>query len=298
MQGWRKQLVDFFHYARKERKGVVALSLILAVLVIVPQIIRSFQQQDFIVIEKEVIDGGPPVEQTAIPAKLAGLPSIDTFPDIARKEVVVPVQERRLFHFDPNKATEEELLQLGFPKKAASNLLRYREKGGVFRYQEDLKKIYGLPEKVAEELEFFVELPQKRDPNLPVRILINQATAEEWTALRGVGPYYAKQITAFREKLGGFISIDQVGETWALPDSVFQKIKPHLQLQQSPKQIVINRADFTQLVKHPYINKKQAKVLSNFLEHNSPITEPDALYQLEVFDSSEVRRLLPYFSFD
>jgi competence protein ComEA len=298
MEAWRKQMVDFFHYARKERKGVVALSLILAVLIVVPQIIRSFQRQDFIVLETEAFVSDPPASQAAVSAKLAGLTSKDTFPHRTKTEAVSPTQERRLFHFDPNKVSEEELLQLGFPKKAARNLLRYREKGGVLRYKQDLKKIYGLPEKVAEELLFFVDLPKKRNSVSPSSILVNQATPEEWTQLKGIGPFYAKHITRFREKLGGFVSVNQVGETWALPDSVFQKIKPYLQLQQAPKQLAINRADYQQLVEHPYLNRKQATVLVRFREHNGPIIEPDALYQIEVLDSSEVRRLLPYFSFD
>ncbi|NJL77073.1 MAG: helix-hairpin-helix domain-containing protein, partial [Saprospiraceae bacterium] len=37
---------------------------------------------------------------------------------------------------------------------------------------------------------------------------------------------YANRIVKFREALGGFASVEQVAETYQLPDSTFQKIKP------------------------------------------------------------------------
>ena len=50
----------------------------------------------------------------------------------------------KLFYFDPNTISEDSLMMLPIPKKAARNLIKYRSKGGVFSKSEDLKKIYGM----------------------------------------------------------------------------------------------------------------------------------------------------------
>ena len=43
------------------------------------------------------------------------------------------------------------------------------------------------------------------------------STVEDWQKLRGVGPSFSKRIVKFRDRLGGFYSIEQVGETYGLP---------------------------------------------------------------------------------
>src|SRR5687767_14094394 len=50
----------------------------------------------------------------------------------------------RLFDFDPNTASTDELKMLGFRDKTIGIIQRYRNKGGRFRVKEDLMKVYGL----------------------------------------------------------------------------------------------------------------------------------------------------------
>jgi DNA uptake protein ComE-like DNA-binding protein len=54
---------------------------------------------------------------------------------------------------------------------------------------------------------------------------INKSDSSTWMALPGIGVKLSQRIIAFREKLGGFYDINQVGETYGLADSVFQKLK-------------------------------------------------------------------------
>ncbi len=63
----------------------------------------------------------------------------------------------------------------------------------------------------------------------PVVIDVNQADTTAFIALPGIGSKLASRIVNFRNKLGGFYSVEQVGETFGLPDSTFQLIKPRLQ---------------------------------------------------------------------
>ncbi|NJK83455.1 MAG: helix-hairpin-helix domain-containing protein [Saprospiraceae bacterium] len=134
------------------------------------------------------------------------------------------------------------MTSLGLSEKVANNIIKYRAKGGSFSTRADFKKIYGLREEDYARLEVYLDLPVREVaapsptaiptitlPNEPkenksqaVTVDINKATAEEWMQLRGLGQARSAAILKFRNALGGFTSIEQVKETYNLPDSVFQ----------------------------------------------------------------------------
>src|SRR6185436_20843184 len=83
---------------------------------------------------------------------------------------------------------------------------------------------------------------------------INTADTTAFISLPGIGSKLAVRIVTFREKLGGFYSVLQIGETFGLPDSTFQKIKQYLKLENTTiKKININTATVDELKAHPYI---------------------------------------------
>ena len=160
-------------------------------------------------------------------------------------------------------------------------IIKYRSKGGKFYKNEDLKKIYGMPELVYNQLESLIKIestfakkksivkasaerPIAKKSFAPIQIDINNASPEEWQKLRGIGPAFSKRITKFRDALGGFYSIDQVSETYGFPDSTFQSIKTQLVKSSIFKKININQASEEVLKKHPYITWKQAKLIVNY----------------------------------
>jgi DNA uptake protein ComE-like DNA-binding protein len=62
---------------------------------------------------------------------------------------------------------------------------------------------------------------------------INEADTEQWMAFPGIGEVLAVRIVKFRDKIGGFTSIDQVGKTYGIKDSLFQLMKPLLLLEKA-----------------------------------------------------------------
>ncbi|MCO6490319.1 MAG: helix-hairpin-helix domain-containing protein [Phaeodactylibacter sp.] len=217
------------------------------------------------------------------------------------------------FPFDPNTATREELLRLGLPERLAGNILRYREKGGRFHNPESLKKIYGMDEDTYLALAPFIEIgesarPQQEVPEheekhpqayghvpaVPVAIDINQAGEQEWKQLQGIGPGYAGRILRFRDKLGGFAYIDQVAETYGLPDSTFRKIRPQLRLSPVLRKISINTADAETLKAHPYLDWRKANAIVNYRAQHGPFKSIEDLRKLKALPPEVVERLAPY----
>ncbi|NRB49055.1 MAG: helix-hairpin-helix domain-containing protein [Saprospiraceae bacterium] len=221
------------------------------------------------------------------------------------------------FPFDPNTVSKEELLQLGLSKKVASTWVNFRNKGGVFQKLHDVKKIYGLSEKQYQALKPLITLPEpagrdtgQANANIPIEAIpisyerptiaidINQAEATDWEQLRGIGPAYARRIMNFREKLGGFISIDQVAETYQLPESTFQAIRPFLRSSPIKQPIKINHADAKTLQSHPFLNWKEAKAIVNYRFQHGKFSQVDDLHALHALSKETILRIGPYLSFE
>ena len=50
---------------------------------------------------------------------------------------------------------------------------------------------------------------------------LNRADSLELLKVSGIGPYYAGKIVEYRERLGGFVSINQLTELWKMtPEKV------------------------------------------------------------------------------
>ncbi len=154
----------------------------------------------------------------------------------------------KLFVFDPNTLDESGFRQLGLRDKTIRTIINYRSKGGRFRKPEDLRKIYGLQPNEADRLIPFVKIKSgfsqpdyaakeynnlsgnritynKPKPNI---ININTATVDEWKTLPAIGDVLSNRIVKYRDKIGGFRSIDQVKKTYGLSDSAFAAILPYL----------------------------------------------------------------------
>lgn len=232
---------------------------------------------------------------------------------VAREETPEP----QLFPFDPNTLSGDSLLLLGMPARIARNLIKYREKGGRFNKPEDLQKLYGLAQTDYERLLPHVAIappaaaeaeqawaspePDGRaeSPEAEIEALdINRASEEEWQRLRGIGPSYARRICGFRDKLGGFASIEQVGTTYGLPDSTFQSIRPKLQLSPVLRRLDINQADATTLKAHPYLSWKHANAIIAYRSQHGPFRSVEEVANIRALPDGLAEQMSGYWSFE
>ena len=223
----------------------------------------------------------------------------------------------QLFEFDPNTASENDFKKLGLSEKTATTIVKYREKGGKFQKPEDLKKIYSIKETDYERLKPYVSIPAPsemktsvasatpiKSPDFPNRasnplvIDINQASPEEWQELHGIGMAFAKRITTFRDKLGGFSNIEQIAETYGLPDSTFQRIKPQLKSSPIFRGIMINTASVEELKAHPYIDARLAAAIVSYRGQHGAFSSVGDVARLKALPPSTLEKLKPYLHFD
>ena len=213
-----------------------------------------------------------------------------------------------MFDFDPNKVSVDGLDKLGFSNRTQQALIKFRENGGRFNDREDLQFLFGMTSEFYNKIADYIKI-ENLDKQINVTdfranenkeqifVDINSSDAEAWQKLRGIGPFYAKRIVNFRNHLGGFHDIDQIAETYGLPDTVFQQIRPYLRMTSSNTKIEINRVDKVTLSEHPYFSQKQASVLINFRDEHGPLQSVNDLYRVLIFDSAFVQKIKPYLAF-
>ena len=206
-------------------------------------------------------------------------------------EKVTQVNELNPFPFNPNTMTEEEGLKMGLTDRQVRNIINYRESGGHFYSKKDLGRLYTISESDFEQLEPFIVLPvvsretrtgreqakskemkrgtesektvKKEIPIVDVNV-VDSATLVE---LPQLGSYTAGRIVSYREKLGGFISLEQLREVKGIDSARYEAIFPYLRLENAEIHLLdINRADFKTLVNHPYLSYNQVKAIVNHRE--------------------------------
>jgi competence protein ComEA len=308
---------EYFVFTKKERVGIIVLVILILLCIVLPFYCPSPQSQ---VDEKSLAQLQKQIE---LPKKVQNDSN-----EVGEKEFVERVLPQsnlslhaKLFKFDPNTLTEQGWQQLAVKDKTIRTIQHYLSKGGHFKRPEDLTKIYGLSPGEYERLLPFVVISKPAvDKLLPIpkeyyktsfephpkRISYNSAPIDintqdtaDWISLPAIGNGLARRIMNFRDKLGGFYSIDQVAETYGLADSTFQLIKSLLKCSlPALRTINLNTAGVEILRQHPYIRWKLANVIVQYRQQHGPFTTIQELANVSVISPELYQKIAPYLSLE
>lgn len=223
-----------------------------------------------------------------------------------------------LFPFNPNEADSATLLRLGLKPWQVRNLLKYRRKGGRWRSADDFRRLYGLTEEEFQRLRPYIIIPPiaeenknsfakesgKRDslrriyPEKFGELTVLSLNAVDTTLLQripGIGRYRAAQICRYRERLGGYISTEQLREIGDLPEGIEQWFE--IGADEKPRQIDVNKSDFKTLLRHPYLSYDQVLAIVRFRQKFGSLRSWTDLSNCPDFSETDFQRLAPYFKF-
>lgn len=134
----------------------------------------------------------------------------------------------------------------------------------------------------------------------PAKVIeINGADTTAFIALPGIGSKLASRIVLFRDRLGGFVSVEQVREVYGLQDSVFSLIRKRLKCDSSlVRKIDINKCTVEELKAHPYIRWNNATALIAYREQHGDFKSPNDLGNLVNINETFIQKISPYFLFN
>ncbi|MEY4804249.1 MAG: hypothetical protein RL331_768 [Bacteroidota bacterium] len=216
---------------------------------------------------------------------------------------------------NPEALTAADWQRLGLSPKQAASLLRYKDKYGLHSLSQ-MQQIRVLPSELLNQISDSLYFEPTQNAKTRVvdqeekalqekrqeargqfdKLDINSATEVMLVALPGIGAYTAAKIIAYRERLGGFLALDQLQEIQGIKPEILQKVLPYLMLEQGIKRMSINEVSYETLKQHPYLTWNQANSIIKMRKQKGLFKEIKELKESVLIDDDTYKKLLPYVS--
>ena len=287
---------DFFYFIKSDRRAIVALGCVAVFAIGVLVVVDAWKDKENGTIAKEKV-------------------SVEDEKDEERVEVVMR-------EFDPNTVDSMTLIGFGLKDWKVRNFLHYRAAGKVFRSAEEMGKTYGWTEEDVEKVRGYVRVGkeyEKKDVKkwetrekmeeredrqtytsnkfqTLTKVDVNMADTALLRRIPGIGGKISEAIVAYRKKLGGFYSVEQLRELKIVSPELLE----WFEVSSSPdiQRLNINKASFQALNSHPYISYEQTKALLQYIRLYGNVKDEQALLETGLFTKEEVEKLKPYLAFE
>jgi len=299
---------DYFSFSKRERRGILAILLIIFLQIIFLLYLKYFPvkdpPQDFTAFKKEVDSFYVALDRSNIASeKTNNEIDAEIKLDTSSGKIKRPTE---LFAFNPNNLPVEDWRRLGFSDKQIKVIKNYEAKGGKFYSKENVRKMYCITETQFARIEPFIAIPDKagdhRDTTFkkhefkPLMVDIGIADSVELTKLRGIGPGFGRRISIYRDKLGGFKRMEQLMEVWGFSDSLYQSLLPNICLRDSDniRKLSLNNSDFKGLKDHPYIGYQLAGLICNYRKQHAGFKSVEEIKKIPLVNEQLYSKLAPY----
>lgn len=245
-----KFIKEYFNFSRREKNGILILILILIILIVSRLIIDNYKSTKTIYYDEFENE-------------------IDNFLSSYKYEI----DTNKLFAFDPNFASKEELTAIGLSEKAVNGIIKYREEGRKFYKKEDVKKIRNLTDKEYELIKDYITINfeslfptykrktystnkakyRKSEHNKTFEKIEyfdfdpNTASKEDFIKL-GLQPWQADNIIKYRNKGGKYKTKEDFEKVYGLKKEDFEKLQDYIKINKSDSTINIAKSHNTKLI--------------------------------------------------
>ena len=238
---------QLFTYSRQERNGILVLCILLFILITLKFIVRKIPVSS----EEDYSEMITMIEHWE-----------------AELETKSKANSLKLFDFNPNETSKEELDSLALPKRVKSNILSYTKSGGVFDKPSDIKRIYGMTDSLYTIVESYVQIPvtnKKVIPQIKNKAVEteyfyfdpNTSTQSELSRL-GLNKFQIRNIFNYRSKGGVFRKAVDISKIYGMDSAMLKKLKPWVKIENKHPvfknkstsiKIELNSADSIDLIK-------------------------------------------------
>jgi len=289
-----------------QRKGIVALLLLVAILQAVYFIVASYD-----IVSEE----GRSAEQKEWLAYQSEIDALKAKGN-NKKDTIYP--------FNPNYISDHKGYTLGMSVAEIDRLHTFRKTGKFVNSADDFQDVTKVSGELLARISPYFKFPdwvnEKNKKNEKAetgpafaktdrpfakeekKIIptdINNALEEDLVKVYGIGPAFAKKILRRRAELGAFGSMEQMDEFSDLSPEAVKGLKKSFYIGANPdvSKININSASLQQLSRFPYFNRNLAKAIITKRSMNGRVVNVDELSKINDFPVDKIKIIALYLEF-
>jgi DNA uptake protein ComE-like DNA-binding protein len=182
-----------------------------------------------------------------------------------------------IYPFNPNFITDFKGYKLGMSVGEIDRLLAFRKQNKFVNSAQEFQTVTKVSDSLLKAISPYFKFPDwvnkkqanyqsfaKKDFSKQEKIIvldINQATKEDLMKIYGIGDKISDRILEQKQKLGAFVSMEQMNDVWGLSPEVIDKLNTSFAVKSNVngKKININNASVKELTQFPFFRYQLAK---------------------------------------
>ena len=219
-----------------------------------------------------------------------------------------------IYPFNPNFITDFKGYKLGMSVAEIDRLLAFRKQNKFVNSAEEFQQVTKVSDSLLKAISPYFKFPdwvknkksytnsfEKKDftkSEKKISIDINTASQEDLIKVYGIGEGLSKRILEQKEKLGAFVSMEQMNDIWGLSPEVIENLNKsfHVSSTNSIKKININSASIKELSQFPFFKYNLAKEIVTYRTMNVDIKIED-LTKIKGFPVEKLKIIALYLEF-
>lgn len=220
----------------------------------------------------------------------------------------------KIYPFNPNFITDFKGYKLGMSVDEIDRLLSFRKQNKFVNSAQEFQAVTKVSDSLLKAISPFFKFPDwvnnksnnyqsysKTAFQKPEKIKtldINLATKEDLMKVYGIGDKISDRILEQKQKLGAFVSMDQMNDIWGLSAEVIEKLKVSFEVKSvtTAKKININNASVKELAQFSFFKYQLAKDIVIYRTMNGDIKIED-LSKIKGFPIDKLTIIALYLEF-
>lgn len=218
--------------------------------------------------------------------------------------------------FNPNFITDFKGYKLGMSPIQIDCLHAYRKRGRYVNSPQEFQRVTGVSDSLLNAIAPYFKFPDWLNKSKPYRktawvdytgkpaktkkpkIDINRATKEELMEIYGIGEAISERIIKLRDRLGAFVSMEQMEDVWGLSPEVVEKLNESFAVLENPnpKKIAINDATIKALGQFPYFRYPISRNIVTYRSMHGDLRLED-LANIKDFPLDKIKIIALYLDF-
>jgi DNA uptake protein ComE-like DNA-binding protein len=291
-----KQQINFLRFTKEQRIGFFLLFAIIVVL----QLVYFF------------VDFNPIEEKDFTKQKWLSLQT-----EVDSLKLLKSNEKPTIYLFNPNFISDYKGYKLGMTVEEIDRLLAFRKQNKYVNSAAEFQAVTKVSDSLLNAIAPFFKFPdwvnQKKENNQYnhlsnsafvkkekiIIIDINQATKEDLIKINGIGEAISLRILTQKEKLGGFVSMEQLKDVWGLSPEVILNLNKHFAITKLPNlnKIDVNNASLKELSQFFYFRQDLARQIVKYRSMNGNFKNIEDLAKINNFPVEKADFIALYLSF-